>query len=98
MPFLIHADDFDGMNEARENNREAHRAHLEAKGDKILAAGAILADDGETVVGGLTILDTDDREEAETFAATDPYTTAGIRKETTVTRWRKRWWEGDFLG
>jgi len=98
MPYLIQARDNLEKTELRETLRDDHRAHLAAQGEKILASGAILADDGQTIVGGMTIIDTDDRSEAEQFAATDPYAIAGLHLNTMVVRWRKRWWDGEFLG
>tara|TARA_R110000868_G_scaffold411409_1_gene703762 strand:- start:1984 stop:2310 length:327 start_codon:yes stop_codon:yes gene_type:complete len=96
IPYLIYARDFENRDEAREHIREAHRDHLRSIGDKLLTAGALLDDDGN-VMGGISLIDTDDQAEAERFAYNDPYAKAGIRKETQVLRWRKRWWEGEFL-
>ena len=97
MPYLIQTRDHIEINDRRETLRNEHRAHLADYGNLILASGAILADDGETIVGGMTILDTDDRAEAENFAASDPYATAGLHAHTMIVKWRKRWWDGGFL-
>ena len=98
MPFLIFALDHDGKSEVRENLRQAHRDHVSKAGKKLLTAGALLADDKTTVIGGISLLDTDSREEAEKFAYEDPYEKAGIRKQTMILRWRRRWLDGEFLG
>ncbi|KTC99043.1 YciI-like protein [Legionella geestiana] len=97
MPYLIYARDFDNMDAQREQIREAHREHLRSIGDKLLASGALLDDDGTTVIGGISLIDTEDRAEAEKFANDDPYGKAGIRKETLILKWRQRWWNGNFL-
>ncbi len=97
MPYLIYARDFDDMDSQREQIREAHREHLRSIGDKLLASGALLDDDGITVIGGISLIDTEDRAEAEKFAYEDPYGKAGIRKETLILKWRQRWWNGNFL-
>jgi uncharacterized protein YciI len=99
MPYLIYARDFADMSKQREEIRAAHRIHLQSIGNKLLASGALLADDGQTVIGGISLIDTDtdDRLEAEKFAYDDPYEKAGIRKETLVLKWRKRWWDGAFF-
>lgn len=97
MPYLIYAIDFEGKQEIRESLREAHRDHLKRQGMKILAAGALLSEDTGEVIGGITLLDTEDRMTAQNFADEDPYSKAGIRKELHVMFWRKRWWEGKFL-
>jgi uncharacterized protein len=98
MAFLIYAIDCEGMSERREPLLAAHRAHLRAQGRKLLASGALIAEDDKTVIGGISLLDTDSREEAERFAYDDPYSKAGIRKTTQVVIWRKRWINGEFLG
>jgi uncharacterized protein len=96
MPFLIIAEDHPGMEAEREGVREAHRAHLAAAGERLLLSGALLAGDGGTVVGGASLLDTDDEAEARAFEADDPYARAGIRAKVTVVRWRLRWRRGRF--
>jgi len=98
MPFLIYANDYEGNEEVRENLRDAHREHIKSAGKKILASGALLADDKITVIGGVSLLDTESREEAEKFAFEDPLEKAGIREKTLVLRWRRRWLDGKFLG
>lgn len=97
MPYLIYALDYENMDKKREEIRNAHREHLRSVGKKLLASGALLAEDGKTVIGGISLLDTDDYEKAKRFAFNDPYQKANIRKETKILKWRKRWWEGEFL-
>lgn len=97
MAYLIYAIDFENMDETREKNRDAHRDHLRTIGKKLLASGALLDEDGHTVIGGISLIDTDNHNEAEKFALQDPYHKAGIRKDLKILRWRKRWWEGQCL-
>ena len=96
MAYLIVAYDHEGMEAEREQVRDGHRQYLAAQGKKLLASGALLADDGITIVGGVSLLDTDSREEAVRFEAEDPYAKAGIRREVRVIEWRLRWWLGEF--
>ena len=96
MAYLIVAYDHEGMEAERERVRDGHRQHLAAQGKKLLASGALLADDGITIVGGASLLDTDSREEALRFEAEDPYAKAGIRRDVKIIEWRLRWWLGDF--
>jgi uncharacterized protein YciI len=98
MPYLILAMDHAGKDELRESLRQQHRAHLKSAGARLLGSGALLDDEGKQVIGGLSILDSDDLDEANRFAFEDPYSTAGIRKDTRVIRWRRRWINGEFLG
>ena len=94
MPYLIYVQDYEGMEDIRESIREQHRQHLKSIGNSLLASGALL-DDNENVIGGISLVDLD-KENAITFAKTDPYELAGIRKHTKVIKWRKRWWHGKF--
>lgn len=96
MPYLILARDHEGMEAKREEVRDAHRIHLAAQGKKLLSSGALLAADGETVIGGASLLDTENYEEAARFEAEDPYAKAGIRARIEIVEWRLRWWLGQF--
>ena len=94
MPYLIYVIDHPGMEQKREAVREAHRDFLKSYGVKVLASGALLDDEGKTIIGGVSLFDTKNRAEAEQFAYDDPYATAGIRAQIKIHRWRKRWWNG----
>jgi len=98
MAYLIYAIDFENQEEIRESLREAHRQHLRSVGRKLIGSGALLDDDGKNILGGISLLDTDDKDEAVRFAEQDPYAKAGIRQETKIIRWRRRWLDGEFLG
>lgn len=89
MPFMIETWDRPDAAGVRAKTRAAHIAYLEANLDRLLAAGAKLADDGETALGTLYIVTTDDRNEAQRFVAEDPFTKAGVPGQIVVTRWRK---------
>lgn len=96
MPYLIIAKDHPGKEAERESIREAHRRHLASAGKKLLASGALLSEDGKAIIGGASLLDSEDEEEARRFEADDPYAKAGIRAEVNIIRWRLRWWRGLF--
>jgi uncharacterized protein len=89
MPFMIETWDRPDAAAVRAKTRPAHIAYLEANLEKLLAAGAKLADDGETALGTLYIVTTNDRNEAQHFVAEDPFTKAGVPGQIVVTRWRK---------
>lgn len=91
MPYLIFAMDYINKNYIRENYRNDHRKYLKSFGNKILASGALLAEDKETVIGGITLLDTEDKSEAKKFEKNDPYAKAGLRQRAEIIYWRKRW-------
>ncbi len=85
--FLCH--DKPGAIDIRKANRDAHLAHLRGIGDRILVAGPLLGDDGQTMIGSLLVIDFPDRKAAEAFAANDPYAKAGLFQSVTVTPWKK---------
>ena len=89
MPYMIETWDRPGAADIRMQTRPAHIAYLEANLGKLLAAGAKLADDGETAIGTLYLVGTDSRDEAQQFVAADPFTIAGVPGQIIVTRWRK---------
>ena len=89
MPYMIRTKDKPGHAALRAETRGQHLKYLEAHKDKLLAAGALLSDDGKEATGGLLIVDVEDRKAAEEFIANDPFTTAGLFAKITVKRWRK---------
>ncbi len=89
MPYAIQTKDKPDHGYLRAELRDAHLAFLEANKGKLLAAGGLIGDDGTGGLGGILIVDTDDRAEAEAFIAGDPFTKAGLFESVTVTRWRK---------
>ena len=95
MPYLIETFDKADHQHVRKANRPAHLDFLEANKSLLLACGAKLPDDGPGAVGGLYILDTDSRAEAERFIADDPLTAAGLFETVAVTQWRKAYFDGE---
>ena len=89
MPYMIRTKDKPGHATLRAEMRAEHLKSLEGHKDKLLAAGALLSDDGKDATGGLLIVDVEDRKAAEDFIANDPFTKAGLFTKITVKRWRK---------
>jgi uncharacterized protein len=97
MPYAIQTKDKPGHAHVRAQARPAHLVYLTANQHKLLAAGALIDDDGTGGHGGILIVDTDDRAEAERFIAEDPFTLAGLFEQVTVTRWRKAFFNKERL-
>lgn len=97
MPFVIITRDKPESLERRMVLREEHLAYLDANRHRLLAAGAQTADDGAGGYGGVIIIDTDDREEAEAFIGGDPFTLGGLFEMVQVTRWRKAFFNFERL-
>jgi uncharacterized protein YciI len=97
MPYAIQTLDKPGSAELRASARPAHLEYLTKHQHRLLAAGALIDDDGTGGSGGILIVDTEDRAEAERFIAEDPFTLAGLFEQVTVTRWRKAFFDGKRL-
>ncbi len=97
MPYAIQTVDKPGHGALRAELRPAHLEYLKAHQQKLLAAGALTDDQGQGGTGGILLVDTDDRTEAERFIANDPYTLGGLFASVTVTRWRKAFFDGRCL-
>ena len=97
MPYAILTTDKPGGAELRAKTRAAHLEYLTANMEKLLAAGALIDDDGAGGHGGILIVDTDDRKEAEAFIAGDPFAKAGLFEKVTVARWRKAYFNKQKL-
>ena len=94
MPFAIMALDKPDSGNVRAENRPAHLEHLDRHAAKLLAGGAVLADDASTPVGSLIVYDSEDRAEVEAFLAADPFTKAGLFASVTIYPWRKVFFAG----
>jgi hypothetical protein len=67
VPYAILTTDKPHSAELRARVRDTHIEYLTANLHKLLAAGALTADDGSGGHGGILIVDTDERKEAEAF-------------------------------
>jgi uncharacterized protein YciI len=73
--------------QARAAKMVDHMAYLRAARDRLRFSGPLLADDGETSIGGLSMLDAPDRAAAEAWKAAEPFDAAGAFTDTQITRW-----------
>lgn len=97
MPFAIITQDKDGHAHVRNAHQDAHKRYLDEHKHLLLAAGAMLDDDGETAHGGILLVDVETREEAEIFVRNDPFRTAGLFGDVKITRWRKAFFDSERL-
>ena len=74
-----------------EDLRKATRAdHLAYISDfNVQLAGPMLSDDGERMIGSMILLEADRLEDAQTFAASDPYKLAGLFENVTIRPFRQ---------
>jgi len=76
MLFVIHATDKKDNMATRAKFYRAHRIHLDQAEDHdvhVVTAGTLVADDGETPVGSVFVVDAKSRAAADAFTRSDPY-------------------------
>jgi hypothetical protein len=93
MQFVIHAlDRKDGLPTRAKFYRD-HRIHLDESSRynvDIVTAGTLVADDGETPVGSLFVIEAKDRAAADAFRRSDPYAMNGVWESITIHSYRKK--------
>lgn len=83
----IIARDKAGALQTRLDNRAAHLDYAERSG--IVFKGGPLFDAEGQMCGSLVILDVEDMEQAEAWAAADPYVKAGLFESSELIPWKK---------
>lgn len=73
----------------RAEHRPAHVDYLKANIDRIVMAGPTTSEDGEAMTGSVLIMDYNSLAEAQSFAAGDPYSSAGLFESVSIRPWRK---------
>ena len=76
MQFVVHAIDKEGILATRAKFYRQHRIHLDEAGNHgidVITAGTLVADDGETPIGSLFVVDAEDRTTLDAFTRSDPY-------------------------
>ena len=93
MLYVIHATDRrDGLS-TRAQFYRAHREHLDAAGSydvDVVTAGTLIADDGETPVGSVFVIDAADRAAADAFTRSDPYHLNGVWEHVQIHGYNKK--------
>ena len=97
MQFALICHDRPGGLELRLATRPSHIAYLTTYASKVVHGGALLDGDGRPC-GSLLLIDVADRAEAEGFAASDPYTRAGLFESTVIRPFRGILRDGEFTG
>ncbi len=89
MLYLIHCLDKAGSADVRKDNLPVHVEYLKSKPIDIVMAGPMIGDDGESVIGSFLVVEAENRAEAETFSANDPYAKAGLFDSVLINAWKK---------
>jgi uncharacterized protein YciI len=81
MLYVVYALDKKNILPVRAKHYRAHRQHLDQSGEHhvdVVTAGTLVADDGETPVGSVFVIDAKDRATVDAFAKSDPYHLNGV--------------------
>ncbi|MEE8242061.1 MAG: YciI family protein [candidate division NC10 bacterium] len=89
MYFVILTTDKPNSAHIRQGTRPAHLEYAKGFGRQIVAGGATLTDDGQTMTGSFLLVDMGDRAAVEEFARNDPYVKAGLFETVEIRRWLK---------
>jgi len=84
MLFTIHMIDHPDSADLRAATRDEHMAFVGKHAGDIFLGGPLLADDGETAIGSLVIMDFPDRAAATALIAEEPYNRAGLFESVTI--------------
>ncbi len=88
MLFVIHAIDHEGDGSLRLANREAHLAFLGESGDRVKLGGPMLSEDGSRMVGSMLVIEAESLQEAQDWAAGDPYKKADLFASVDIRPWK----------
>ena len=89
MLYSVYCLDREDTHDLRAQHLVAHRAHLDAWGDKLFFSGPLQSDDAQTALGSLFVLNVADRAEAERFIHTETFYNEGIFASVKIFRMRK---------
>jgi len=87
MHYIITAFDKENSLDLRMSVRPDHLAYANEKGIVVLAGPLLSEGDDPKPRGSMLIVEVESRQEAEDFAANDPYNKAGLFDKVTVRHW-----------
>ena len=96
MLFAVMCADRPASLDLRLATRAAHIAYLTTYADKLVHGGPLLDAEGRPC-GSLLVIDVEDRAAAEGFAASDPYTKAGLFESTVIRPYRVVFRDGELV-
>ena len=91
MLYVLHLLDKPGTADLRRRLRPEHKTFLARMADRIAFAGPLLADDGETMIGSLLVIDFPSADAARAWLADEPFTRAGVYQHVSVLPFCNLW-------
>lgn len=92
MLYAVHCVDAKGVESTRNQHLAPHKDYLIGQAHILVVGGALLAEGTDELVGSLYIVNVANREAAEAFSKSDPFTQAGVFASVTITAMRKSHW------
>ena len=83
MQFLVKAYDGAGKLEKRLEVRARHLEGMKALGDKVIAAGGLLDEEGK-MKGSALVMEFDEKAQVEEYLENEPYVAAGVWQDIRV--------------
>ncbi|KQQ86205.1 YciI family protein [Aureimonas sp. Leaf324] len=90
MHFIVHCLDRPNAVQDRLAHYDAHKAYLASASVRSVISGPLVADDNETMIGSLFLLEADTKDEVLAFNAADPFNRAGIWEKVEIHPFLKR--------
>ncbi|GAA5237128.1 YciI family protein [Verticiella sediminum] len=91
MIFAFHLIDRPDAGDLRLCVRPEHKAYLALVAERIAFAGPLTADDGQTMLGSLLVIDFEDRAAAMQWIAEEPFTKAGLYQTVSILPFTNLW-------
>lgn len=89
MLFIARFEDDPEAAHVRKRETENHLAFLAEHADRILVAGALREEPGDTPMGALWIIEAPDRGAAEAVIDEDPFWINGLRRSRSLLHWSR---------
>lgn len=90
MLYALHMIDKPGVLDKRKAVLPAHQEYLKKSPIQVVMSGPLLAEDGETMIGSLYLVEVAKRADIDTFLAEDPLANAGVWDRVDINRFFRR--------
>ncbi len=92
MLYIIYQVDKPDAQALRAKTRDEHLAYLDRHKDILVLGGALLADENDSRLGSVLIVNVPSRAAADAFSESEPFRKAGLFQSVSVTRMRRGQW------
>ena len=89
MLFAVRFEDDPDRHDVRTKHMAGHLEFLAKHKDTVRVAGSLRRSPGENPVGGLWVVEADDKRAVEALFSEDPFWTNGLRRSVEILHWSK---------